>query len=491
MTNQQLPQNPSASVLNEPVTLLDVKGTLHEMPEPHYVDYFFDVPAGASKVGMRLTFPGTARLLPILYDPQRFRGHCMFKNPPEPIVVDLWVGEGDASEGGLPGPLPAGTWRATVNVRAVRDVSEYRLEAYAEFDHSAPTVTLPAYPADYVSKAQAGWYCGELHAHSTESDGEYPVETVVKACKDLRLDYLSLTDHFTSSQWRKLGALISPRLAFIRSTEITSLWGHANLHGIEEWVDVFVDRPGWDINQAADAVHAQGGLFCINHATNIGLGWRHFNFDWDKADMMEVFHNLEGASNNVLPQLWDMHLNMGRRVVGVGGIDSHNPFTGLHKLGQVVTWVYAQELSEKGIIEGLRRGRVYISRGPQLLFTATDAKGASAEMWESLEVGKGPITLTVEVQCHEPLRVVVVKDGYPFESKEIVPRGDERLTVTFDDKPQRPCFYRVELHSIFSHELQPKLKWRDFTTMRAMSNPIWVGWQQFRAGWERARPLLQ
>ena len=89
---------------------------------------------------------------------------------------------------------------------------------------------------------------------------------------------------------------------------------------------------------------------CVNHAFSGYLGWRTEDFDWDKVDLLEVYHNLEGPNNNMLLGLWDHHLRLGRRIVGVGGVDSHDQFVGLHTLGQVVTRVYTDELSERGII---------------------------------------------------------------------------------------------------------------------------------------------
>ncbi len=453
--------------------LLDIRQRLVTLPEPHFIPHSFTVPEGACKVGATLTFPSQARLFPVLFDPHGFRGHRMFRRGGDRLVVELWVAPNDASEGGLPGPLPAGEWRAEVNVRAVRAEVEYHLQVYAEVGGSQ-AVGVSDYPGEYVTKPQPGWYRGELHAHSTESDGDFPVDVVVQAASDFGLDYLALTDHFTHSPWRKLARLVNDKVALLRSCEITSLWGHANLHGIQEWVDVFVDRPGWDINQAADAVHAQGGLFCVNHAMNAELGWRHEEFDWDKADLMEIYHNLEAANNNLVPPLWDCHLRQGRRIVGVGGIDSHNPFRGLDALGQVVTWVYAPELSEAGIVQGLRSGRVYVSRGPELRFTASDSEGRTAEMWECLPLEARPVAFELSVRTSQPLRLLLLKNGYPFQSRVLEPLTDDWQTCVVMDEPARTAYYRVELHSIYHSPAQPKLTWRDYATVQVLSNPIWV-----------------
>ncbi len=456
--------------------VLDVGRHIAPEPREHYIAYPFEVPESASRVGLIFSFfkEHLAQLFISLHGPDGFRGNRMNPGAKGDVVLELWVAPDDASEGGIAGPLPAGTWTAQIDVERLGEETEYRLEAFVEFG-PVPQATAWTYPADHVVREAPGWYKGELHAHSTESDGKFPVAEVVEAAINAGLDFFSLTDHFTVSQWRKLAPLVNDRLAILRSCEVTSHQGHANLQGIAEWVDVYVDRDGWSMNQVAQEVHRQGGLLCVNHPFSGDLGWRAYDFDWSQADLMEVYHNLEGANNAFQAPLWDHHLRLGRRIVGVGGIDSHNPYHGTHRLGQLVTWVYASELSEPGIIEGLRQGNVYVSRGPELRFTARSAAGASAEMWHCLPLGQGVTTFNLDVRTDEPVRVFVFKNGYPFDTLALDKGADGWQTVTFADRPSGRAYYRVELHAFFRHERYPGIEWRDFETMRAISNPIWIG----------------
>ncbi len=467
---------PTARDANDGQLLLDVEQHLTPTPRQHYIDHTFEVPEGASKVGLTLSFhkERLAQLFISLHGPEGFRGNRMNPGAKGDVVLELWVTPTDASEGGIPGPITPGQWRAQLDVERLGEETDYRLEVYAEFGESSEAQPFD-YPADHVSRAEAGWYKGELHAHSTESDGKFPVTTVVQAALDTELDFFALTDHFTTSQWRKIAPMVNDRTVLLRSCEVTSHQGHANLHGIQKWVDVYVDRPEWGMNQVADAVHEQGGLFCVNHAFSGDLGWRAHDFDWQRADLMEIYHNLEGSNNHAHLPLWDSHLRLGRRIVGVGGIDSHNPFEGTHKLGQLVTWVHAPELSERGIIEGLRRGRVYVSRGPELRFTAHTSQDERADMWESLPLGSGAVHFEVEVKSDEPLRLFVIKNGYPFDMFHVEGSADGWQSVSFTDDPERPAYYRLELHSLFKNTTYPGIEWRDYSTTQLLSNPIWVG----------------
>lgn len=452
--------------------LLDVEGTIQpETPRVHYLQHVFTVPDGIGKLYLNFDFhkKQLAQLFISLHGPDGFRGNRMNPGAKGDVSLELWITPDDASEGAIPGPIVAGEWRAQIDIEAIGEVSPYRLTITAEDGPPPEPVTL-AFPDDLVVKAEAGWYRGELHAHSTESDGKHTVETVVEAAIDAQLDFFALTDHFTVSQWRKLVPYCK-HLALLRSTEITSHQGHANLHGMKRWVDVFVDRDDWSMNQAADAVHADGGLFCVNHAFSGRLGWQAYDFDWHKADLMEVYHNLEAVNNVYQVSLWDSLLMRGYKIVGVAGIDSHDPFTGRHKLGQLMTWVYADELSEAGIIGGLKRGQVFLSKGAQMRFSATNGEQI-AQMWDALVSGHAIFSL--DVCTDTPLRAFVFKNGLNFDSFLIEGKPGEWQTFMFEDTPNTRSYYRVELHRLPSDSDYAYLQWRDHTTLEAISNPIWV-----------------
>jgi hypothetical protein len=116
-----------------------------------------------------------------------------------------------------------------------------------------------------------------------------------------------------------------------------------------------------------------------------------------------------------------------------------------------------------------------MSRGPQLRFTAEDAAGNEAEMWESLPMGSGPYTFKVGVKTEEPLRLFVFKNGYPFDTFVIDNASGEWQTQSFQDAVAEPAYFRLELHALVKNKTYPGIDWRDYETMRVISNPIMVG----------------
>lgn len=467
---------------SQQIPLLDASGRLTPPRPSHYMDFPFNLPEGVNKITLRMTHHhrNQTQIFLSLHGPDGFRANRMNLVDTGEIITEIWITPDQASPGGLPGTIQPGAWKAQIDIAQLTEETSYRLVGFAEFGPAA-SIKLPFTDEASVSnippiKDCAGWYKGELHAHSIESDGKLTVEDMVTAASQAGLDFFALTDHFTCSQWRKLDALQDRRIALLHSLEITSHHGHANLHGLHVYVDVYVDRTGWSMDQAADSTHAQGGLFCVNHAYSADCSWRAFTFDWNKADLYEIFHNLEGPNNIYQIGLWDKLLSAGFRIIGVAGTDSHHPQTVNQGLGELVTWVYAAQLSEGGIVNGLKRGQAYISRGGELRFGAVNRAGCRVEMGERLNSQAGLIEFDVEVKTNQELKMYVVKNGYYFE-RFAIPAAPVWQTLTFNDQPDSPGYYRLEFHRILRDSRYPGIDWRDFSTIDMLSNPIWVALQ--------------
>lgn len=457
-------------------TVLEERGQVVPAPRTHYVYHDFPVPVGATRVRAALRYRKQAgsQLFIALFDPDGFRGNTMRPSAQGDTELAIVVGENNASPGAIPGAITAGQWCVQIDIERIAAHIDYLLTVEVSFGPSQ-TITTRSYPEGYVSRAQPGWYRGELHCHSTESDGSAPVETVVRAARELGLDFLALTDHFTISGQRTLADLHSRELALLRSTELTGHSGHANLHGLRRWHDVYVDgRDEWDINQLALTVRDEGGLFGINHPFSAELGWRYHELNWGLVDLLEVYHANEGPGNLLALGLWDDLLRRGYRIVGVAATDSHDPYKGRHRLGQLVTTVYAEELSEQGIIAGLRTGRVYGSKGPRLEFWGGSASepGRTAPMGAT--VAPGEITFTADVRdLNYPCCLHVIKNGFNFALFD-QPTPDDAV-FRFGDTASAGDYYRLELHALPFQNDAPERRWRCWETLLAFSNPIFVG----------------
>lgn len=455
--------------------LIDTNKKVTLSPRHHYLNHWFFVPEGVSRVGVILTYYRKPRvqIFVSLFDPIKYRGTRMNISQFGELVTELWVGINKSSLGGLSGYLPSGNWRTQIDLQFLDEACEYHLEVFVNKNDIIEEIYENSLSCPIINHSE-GWYKGELHCHTNESDGICSVNEVVDAALSLELDFLALSDHFTNSQWAKLAPLVNKPIALLPSVEITSHHGHANLHGLKKWVDVFVDRSNWAMNQAADDVHKQGGLFCVNHPFSGELSWKDYQFDWGKADLIEIYHNLEGANNNFHLPFWDYLLNNNYRIIGVGGTDSHDPYSGNHRLSQLLTWVYAPNLSVNGILNGLRSGNVYVSLGPKIYFSIINEEGHSASMGETLNSSNGVVKIRIQSMFDKPLRLFIIKGGLIFKNLELPYKCNKWCEITLNDQLTASSFYRLEFHLIIDDINYPSIEKRDYTTTAALSNPIWV-----------------
>ena len=453
--------------------LLEVRGQVSPVPRVHYLHHEFEVPDGVTRLKVTLRFHKERRcqLFLSVFGPGGYRGTRMNPGAVGDIGLELAFGEGFASLGALPGAVESGTWRAQIDIESTDEVADYLLTVQAITEHLPAAA--PTGPAPTNGRPGAGWYRGELHSHTHHSDGKASAATLAGAARRYGLEFLALTDHFTTSGWSEIVNEAGPDLAVIRSLELTGHRGHANLHGLSGWVDPFVDDPdsAWDINAVARAVHAQGGLFGVNHAFSNSLGWRYHEFDWSLCDVFEIYHHLEGPNNAAQLTFWDGLLRAGHRVTGVAGTDSHDPHAGRHRLGQVFTVLGAESLTSEGLLGALRIGCAYVSLGPEMAFTA-EAGGRTAGMGEELPL-PGPVRLHLGLsRLNFPVRVFMMKNGL-YHTHLDLPAGGEDVQIDLEDSEPVPGYYRAE---VYARPAQSDFfGGREWQNTLLLSNPIYIG----------------
>ncbi len=452
--------------------LLQERRTLRTSDLESYRRFTFSLPKGVTHLEVTLTYEseGGGRIYPILLGPEGFRGFSMSRLGRGKREVQLWLANDGASPGSLPGPLEAGSWTLVLDPMGLTAETTLEVTVVASFE-PRDSLRLPGYPADVVTNPAAGWYRGELHAHTLHSDGADTTTDLVASARQHGLDFLALTDHFTTSGWSELVQEVGGTVALIRGMELTSHKGHANLLGIDRWVDVLVDDPARSINDAVHDAHTAGGLFSVNHAYSNVLGWQRHDIDWAAVDLLEIYHHLENQHNILQLALWDSLLNQGYRIVGIGATDSHNAFSGRHRLGQAFTCVYCDELSERGVIAGLKRGRVYATLGPEIGFCAEQG-GTRLEMWDSAVLGQAVMFHAETNTLNCPATLFVIKNGLYFDHIDVEP-GE--TTWAFSDTPETASYYRLEWHTLPHFLENPQHRYRAWDTFLAASNPIFAG----------------
>jgi hypothetical protein len=231
--------------------------------------------------------------------------------------------------------------------------------------------------------AKTQWFKGNIHTHTTMSDGDADPRTVVRWYRQHDYDFLVLSDHnhltiiaYAEGQRRFKRPLMVPGEELsIRLSEGT-IPVHINGIGINRMVEPIDAGDIVSTLQAnVDAIHQAGGIASINHP----------NYQWafdDEAlkevvgaNLLEIFNgvhlaNVEGAPGRPsYEQIWDGVLSAGRAIFGVAADDSHNysdfgPNQANPGRGWVV--VRAEALSSEAIVDAMAAGDFYASTGVAL-----------------------------------------------------------------------------------------------------------------------------
>ena len=226
------------------------------------------------------------------------------------------------------------------------------------------------------------WWRGNLHVHSTASDGRLPPAEVARHYRDLGYDFLALSDHRLITEPPSVEGMVVLRAAEVNST------GEAHpgksLHLVliepselppgppaepEELLReslrrapvVLLAHPYWS-NLSGDDVLALSGC----------LGVEVYNTGCE----MEI-------ARGFAEYPWDYALAGGARLLGVAADDAHRC---AWDAGGGWVMVKAREPSPEALVDSLRKGLFYSSTGPEIQWVSVDETG-------------------VEVACDPALRI--------------------------------------------------------------------------------------
>lgn len=382
----------------------------------------FEVPAGTTRI--TVDFDYTTRDAHTTLDlgllgPDGFRGQDGFRGWSGGNKRTFTVSATDATPSYLPGAIRPGTWNLLIGVPNIRPNVQAEYTASIWFEAAAPAQTGP------VLRAGAGWYRGDLHMHTAHSDGSClsrrqqrvpcPLFLTARTASERGLDFIAITDHNTTSQADAIRELqpYFDDILLIPGREITTFHGHANLFGSTAPLDFRVgsgEVP--DFNALLAEVEHTGGIISINHPVRpsgeqcMGCGWTPPGLiAYAHMQAVEVVNGLDADTPFSGVGFWERLLDQGYHLTGIGGSDNHNALQpavqvaelrqphdsaspssetlaklqrGGGAIGTPTTVIYADTLSQSGIVAGIRRGRVFIdvagTRDRALDVTATLGK---------------------------------------------------------------------------------------------------------------------
>ena len=404
--------------------------TSNDMRQLH--PYYVDVPQGTTQVHVQFDFtpphPGghqfPHQLSLMVFDPDGPRLGIS-----KPGKQGAFVNAVKPSPGGLPAPVKPGKWTIFVLVyRLLTPESPVDFTLTVTMTSDAIEGEATEWKPGKVASRGKGWYRGDLHAHSIHSDGTMEVAELVQFWRDRKVDFMTLSDHDTISGLGEVRSLADDDLLTIGGTEISTFLGHAVAVGVHEWFEWrTIDGKHIPVPEIARKVIDSGALFTIAHPRNDGEPWC-CGCRWLHEDMMpgnalavEIWNGYWNQANEEALRLFYSWLNQGHRIVATSGTDLHRPsqIDGLRR--GAVNVVYADDLTEKDIIAGIKAGRSYISSGPELIFTAKSESGIEGMLGDTLPAEFATCYVSwKDANAGDLLRLIV--DGMPYAE---TPLSDE------------------------------------------------------------------
>jgi hypothetical protein len=293
--------------------------------------------------------------------------------------------------------------------------------------------------------AQPGqFYRGNLHTHSTNSDGRHPPEDVIAFYRNAGYDFLALTDHFMERYGWKISdtrplredgftTLIAAELHAPRTT-VGELW-HIKAVGLP--VDFPPPVNGETGPELAARAAETGAFIGLVHPSWYGL-------TTDDARQIPFAHAIEIYNHGSAVEVdrgsdWpfcDLLLNDGWRLSGYASDDAHQL---THDCLGGWVHVKAPRLDPELLLEGLKQGRYYSSQGPEIADVAVADDRAE-----------------VRVACSPATTVAITGRGSRSESL----RGTALEEAVFPLRRFAGSYFRATVI--------------DERGRRAWSNPIWL-----------------
>lgn len=430
---------------------ITLEGTITGSQNHSYVEAPFTVPEGIVSITVTFRYTGREQRTTLdlgLFDSERFRGWSGGNKD------HFSISASNATPSYLPGPLPAGQWKLIIGVPNIRENVTSHYEADIFFTRRAHETTSFA---DAPLREGPAWYRGDLHMHTAHSDGSCqsqsgkkvpcPVFLSAEAASARGLDFIAVTDHNTTSHYDALRELqpYFDKLLFIPGREITTFWGHANLFGPTDFVDFRVGTTVSSMQalfEQAQKIHA---ILSINHPNAptgeicMGCGWT--PKEPINPHLITTIEAVNGGAEEGQysgTSFWEKYLDQGRRVTAIGGSDNHNallPVGAKNAIGSPTTVIYADNLSVASILEGIRKGHVFIDLSAsrnRLLDVSAEDGGQKAMMGDALAAPSGS---TIKIFAHiidcAGYQLRFLLDGQPVAAlNTTISQPDQAATLT-------------------------------------------------------------
>ena len=360
-------------------------------------EFTFHVPDNVHSIAILLQTEQSMWLTYMVYDEQKeLRAQYQKGNSPDTIVIHQ--NKSKTSPYTIYGSLPSGEWTidfaistnevlasthqvATVTIQ-YNEEQELIPDKVFWQDKGRPSFQLNDFDSQKIYQPKSKWYKGDLHTHTIHSDGAMTREENMISAKKQNLDFFVATDHnIVPTSWHeKQDILVIP------GVEVSAPRGDFNILATN--TSPFSSNPLEDMetdegmNRIIQSEYGNA-IISINHPFLTEWKWLYTETPLDQIDAIEICNDPTYPDNEKATEMalvaWNVLLNDGYRITGVGGSDCHKKPTETYEgsklpslIGDPGTFVYCDGLSADQVVKGLKQGNVVISREAFIQFSIDD-----------------------------------------------------------------------------------------------------------------------
>jgi hypothetical protein len=218
-------------------------------------------------------------------------------------------------------------------------------------------------------EADGEWYKGNLHTHTTNSDGAWSPDRVAAEYRAKGYNFLFITDHGTVTD---VSGLSGDGLLVLNGTELgagKSEVGHSYHLAVLNLKETVSAKSASTLQGLIDLLRSKGAEVIIAHPYWSGLTINDFS-NLEGYIGVEVFNSTchFAIAKGHSAVHWDDLLVRGNRVVGFAVDDAHEHSRDDRPLDICYAWIMAKlpELTEAAVMSAIKSGRFYASNGPTI-----------------------------------------------------------------------------------------------------------------------------
>lgn len=298
----------------------------------------------------------------------------------------------------------------------------------------------------YIDKNGNKWYKGNLHTHTTRSDGKLSPEATKDFYRGEGYDFLALTDHWVYGEGSKNGVPADDGMLILAGTEY-NFNGEDVVAGVFHIVGIGCETDPMETigrnstaQETIDEINRCGGVAILAHpAWSLNTYDMIMNFHGLAAT--EIYNSVSGAPRNCRPYSGDVVDQLaarGHAIKLVSSDDTHF-YLGEQGLSYIMVNLGDKPLNRENVLEALRAGNYYATQGPHYETSVENRGNVDGKLNYGEYIVKCPI--------EDGVTRVTFYTNRPWENLRCVFADKEPLTEARCPIDRNDTFIRAELQT--------------------------------------------